>query len=128
MPIHSLLLVGQLCNEVYSVKFKIDAVTIKNPRDVQILKGARDLDMVLWCINLRNTGALVNYVHKDMFSPAKSALLQVAKHGHLITWPCLTEQAINKHLILIPVTAMGNMNQCRQNIRSTSKNSITSDM
>jgi hypothetical protein len=53
MAKHSLLLVGQLCNEVYSVKFKIDAVTICNPRDVQILKGARDLYMGLWCMNLR---------------------------------------------------------------------------
>jgi hypothetical protein len=63
-----------------------------------------------------------------MFSPANSALLQAAKHGHLITWPCLNEQAINTHLKLMPVTATGNMNQCRQHIRPTSKNSITSDM
>jgi hypothetical protein len=93
MAKHSLLSVGQLCNEGYSVTFRIDAVTIYNSQDVQILKGARDLDTVLWCINLRkeyqqhphevannfhelrNTGALVNYLHKAMFSPTKSALL-----------------------------------------------------
>jgi hypothetical protein len=63
-----------------------------------------------------------------MFSPTKSALLQAVKNGHLITWPGLTEQAINKHLKLTPVTAMGYMNQRRQNIRSTSQNSITSDI
>jgi hypothetical protein len=77
---------------------------------------------------LRNTGALVNYLHKAMFSPTKSALLQAVKNGHLITWPGLTEQAINKHLKMTPATAMGHMNQCRQNIRSTSKVSITSDI
>jgi hypothetical protein len=110
------------------------------------LKGAQDLDTGLWRINfprehqqhphqianniyeLRNTGALVNYLHKSMFSPTKSALLQAVKNGHLITWPGLTEQAINKHLKLTPATAMGHMNQRRQNIRCTSKNSINSDM
>jgi hypothetical protein len=63
-----------------------------------------------------------------MFSPTKSALLQVVKNGHLITWPGLTEKAINKHLKLTPAMAMGHINQCHQNIRSTSKTPITSDM
>jgi hypothetical protein len=70
---------------------------------------------------LRNTGALVHYWHKALFSPTKSALLQAVKDGHLIAWPGLTEDAINKHLKLTPATAMGHMNQRRQNIRSTSK-------
>jgi hypothetical protein len=67
---------------------------------------------------LRNTGALVNYLHKAMFSPTKSVLLQDVKNGHLTTWPGLTEQAIQKHLKMNPATAMGHMNQRRQNIRS----------
>jgi hypothetical protein len=62
-----------------------------------------------------------------MFSPTKYALLQAFKIGHLITWPGLTEHAINKHLQLTPTTAMGHMNQCHQNIRSTSKVTPTSD-
>jgi hypothetical protein len=48
-------------------------------------------------------------------------MLQAVKDGHLITWPGLTEDAINKHLKLTPATAMGHMIQRRQNIRSTSK-------
>jgi hypothetical protein len=48
-------------------------------------------------------------------------MLQAVKDGHLITWPGLPEDAINKHLKLTPATAMGHMNQRRQNIRSTSK-------
>jgi hypothetical protein len=48
-------------------------------------------------------------------------MLQAVKYGHLITWPGLTEDAINKHLKLTPATTMGHMNQRRQNIRSTSK-------
>jgi deoxyxylulose-5-phosphate synthase len=97
MANHSLLSVGKLCNEGYSVTFKIDALTIYNPHGVQILRGARDLDTGLWRINLRkehqqhspevannvykfcSTVALVNYLHKAMFSPTKSALLQAFK-------------------------------------------------
>jgi hypothetical protein len=62
---------------------------------------------------LRNTGALVHYLHNALFSPTKSALLQAVKSGHLMTWPGLTEEAIHKHLKLTPATAMGHMNQRR---------------
>jgi hypothetical protein len=70
---------------------------------------------------LRNTGALVHDLHKTLFIPTKAAMLQSVKDGHLITWPGLTEDTINKHLKLAPATAMGHMNQRRQIIRSTSK-------
>jgi hypothetical protein len=62
---------------------------------------------------LRNTGSLVHYLHKALFSPMKSAMLQAIKDGHLITWPGLTEDAINKHLRLTPVTAMGQTSGAR---------------
>jgi hypothetical protein len=130
MANHSLLSVGQLCNS----------------QELQILKGAPDLDTGLWQMNLRkehqqpqmdvannvyeirNTGALVNYLHKAMLSPTKYSLLQAVKNGHLVTWPGLTEKAINKHFNLMPATTIGNMNQRHQNIRSTSKARITSDI
>jgi hypothetical protein len=146
MANHYLLSVGQLCNEGYTVTFRNESVTICNSQELQILKGARDLDTGLWQINLqkehhqpqlavennvyelRNTGALVNYLHKAMFSPTKYALLQAVKNWHLVTWPGLTEKAINTHLKLTPTTTMGTMNQRHQNIRSTSKTTITSDI
>jgi hypothetical protein len=56
---------------------------------------------------LRNTGALVHYLQKALFSPTKSAMIQAVKDGHLITWPGLTENTINKLLKLTPATAMG---------------------
>jgi hypothetical protein len=77
---------------------------------------------------LGNTGALVNYLQKSLFIPTKSSLLQVVKNGHLIAWPGLTEKAINTHLKITPATAIGNMTQIRQNIRSTLKTPITSDI
>jgi hypothetical protein len=146
MANHSLLSVGQLGNEGYTVTFENASVTICDSQEFQILSDARDLDNGLWCINLRkenqqphqavannvyelrNTGALVNYLHKSLFSPTKSALLQAVKNGHLITWSSLTEKAINTYFKLMPATATGHMNQRRQNIRSTSKTPIKSDI
>jgi hypothetical protein len=137
MANHSLLSVG--CDEGYIVTFKQDTVTICDSGNSQILSGPWDLNTGLWHINLRrthnhkpepiannvyelrNTGALVHYLHKSLFIPTKSAMLQAVKAGHLITWAGLTEDVINKHLKLTPATAMGHMNQRRQNIRLTSK-------
>jgi hypothetical protein len=142
MAHHSLLSVGHLCDEGYIVTFQRDTVTIYNSESSKLLSGPRDITTGLWRINLkqpnkpipdpiannvyalRNTGALVHYLHKALFSPTKSAMLQAVKDEHLITWPGLTEDAINKHLRLTPATAMGHMNQRRQNIRSTSKTPI----
>jgi hypothetical protein len=142
MANHSLLSVGKLCNEGYIVTFKNTLVTVCNSQKSQIQSGPRDLDTGLWRINLRqdnqqihqpiannvydlrNTGALVHYLHKALFITTKSALSQAVKDGHLIIWPSLTEDAIHKHLKLTPATAMGHMNQRRQNIRSTSKTPI----
>jgi hypothetical protein len=103
------------------------------------LSGPRDETTGLWHINLkqtnkhkpdtiannvyelRNTGALIHYLHKALFSPTKTAMLQAVKDVQLITWPGLTEDAINKHLKLTPTTAIVHMNQRRQNILPTSK-------
>jgi hypothetical protein len=136
---HSLLSVGQLCDKGYIVTFKQDTVTICNSDNAKLLSGPRDVNTGLWRVNLKqtnkhipdpiannvfelhNTGALVHYLHKSLFSPTKAAMLQAIKDGHLITWPGLMEDAIHKHFKLTPATAMGHMNQRRQNIRSTSK-------
>jgi hypothetical protein len=139
MANHCLLSVGQLCDEGYIVTFKQSAVTIYDSGNSQILSGPRDLNTGLWRINLkqsnnqkpepiannvyelRKPGALVHYLHKSLFSPTTYAMLQAVKDGHMITWPGLTEDAINKHLKLTLAMAMGHMNQRGQKIRSTSK-------
>jgi hypothetical protein len=139
MANHSLLSVGHLFNKGYIVTFKQALVTICDSEKSQILSRPRDLNTGLWRINLKqtnnhipepiaynmyelsNTGALFHYLHKALFSPTKSAMLQAVKDGHLITWPGLTEDAINKHLKLTPATDMDHMIQRRKNIRYTSK-------
>jgi hypothetical protein len=134
MAHRSLLSVGQLCDEGYIVTFKQDTVTICNSENFKLLSGSRDVTTGIWRINLKQnnkhipdpiannvyelriTGALEHYLHKALLSPTKSAILQAVKDGCLITRPGLTEDAINKHLKLTPATAMGHMNQRRQNI------------
>jgi hypothetical protein len=144
MESNSLLSVGHLCDEGYFVFFSIYEVKILDEKQKNITNGIRDCATRLWRINLyhkktncnisqkqyhihsanivyasRNTGALVNYLHKAMFSCKKSALVHAVKKGHLATWPGLTVEAINKHLKLRTSTAMGHMSQKWQNIRST---------
>jgi hypothetical protein len=104
MAHHSLLSVGQLCDEDYIVTFKQDTVSIYTSEHSKLLSGPRDVTTGLWRINLKQThkhipypiannvyelhktGALVHYLHKSLFSPTKSAMLQAVKDGHLITW------------------------------------------
>jgi hypothetical protein len=103
MTAHSLLLVGKLCDEGCIVTFNQAAVTICDSGNSQILSVPRDLNTGLLRINLkqtnnhklepisnnvnelRNTGALVHYLNKALFSPTKSAMLQAVKDGALIT-------------------------------------------
>jgi hypothetical protein len=152
MENNSLLYVEQLCDEGYSVLFSTDGVKILNVKQKIIMKGPRDHDTGLWRINLlqtnptctisqpqyqphsatnmyalRNSGALFNYLHKTMFSCTKSALVHAIKRGNLATWLGLTVEAVNKHLKLTPATAMGHMNQRRQNARSTKPKLIAQD-
>jgi hypothetical protein len=144
--------VGQLCDEGYFVLFNTNGVKILDEKQEIIMKGSRDHATGLWRINvlqtnptcnvsqppyqphtvnnvyaLRNSGAFVNYLHKAMFSCAKSALVHSIKKGHMTTWSGLTVEAVNKHLKLTPATTMGHMNQRRQNTRSTKPKLIAQD-
>jgi hypothetical protein len=103
MAHHSLLSVGQLCDEGYIVTFRQDTVTICNSDNAKLLSSPRDDTTSLWRINLkqtikhipdpianimyelRNTGALIHYLHKALFSPTKAEMSQAVKDGHLIT-------------------------------------------
>jgi hypothetical protein len=129
--------------------FSINEVKILDEKQKIIMKGNRHCATGLWRINvyhknpncnisqkqpqihsannfyaLRNTGALVNYLHNAMFSCTKSALVHAVDKGYLATWPDLTVEAINKHLKLTTASAMGHMNHKQQNILSTKEKLI----
>jgi hypothetical protein len=62
-----------------------------------------------------------------MFSCTKSDIVHAINKGHLTTWQCLMVEAVNTHFKLTHVTAMGHMNQRRQNTRSTKPKLIAQD-
>jgi hypothetical protein len=93
MENNSLLSVGKLCDAGYFLFLSIDEVELLDKKHENIMKGNRDCATGLWLINLyhkktncnisqkqpqihstnifyalRNTGALVNCLHKPMFS------------------------------------------------------------
>jgi hypothetical protein len=112
MAHHSLLSVGQLCNEGYIFTFRQDTVIICNSESPKLLSGPRDETTGIWQINLkqtnkhtpdpiannvyelRNAGTLIHYLHKALFSPTKSAMLQAVKDGHLITCLWITTKQL----------------------------------
>jgi hypothetical protein len=55
MAHHSLLSVGQLCDEGYTVNFRQDTVTICNSESSKLLSGPRDETTGLWRIHLKHT-------------------------------------------------------------------------
>jgi hypothetical protein len=76
MANHSLLSVGQLCDEGY-ITFKQDEVTICDSVNSQILSGPRDLNTCLWRINLRR-----NYNHKP--EPITNNVYELLNTGALV--------------------------------------------
>jgi hypothetical protein len=106
MAHHSLLSVGQLCDKGYIVTFQQDTVTICNSESSKLLSGPRDETTGLWRINLkqtnkhipdpiannvnelRNTGALIHYLHKALFSPTKAEMLQAERRNKCKTTLC----------------------------------------
>jgi hypothetical protein len=55
MAHHSLLSVGQLCDEGYIVTFQRDTVTICDSENSKLLSGPRDDTTGLWRINWKQT-------------------------------------------------------------------------
>jgi hypothetical protein len=65
MENNSLLWMGQLCDEGYSVLFSIDEVTIMNATQKKFMKESRDLTTGLWRINLCQNKPSCNMAPKE---------------------------------------------------------------
>jgi hypothetical protein len=132
---NSLISVGQLCDNGCIVTFTHDQVTVtKNKKSV--MHGSRDPKSRLWRVNLtqkseihetqcnhthgnNNQKDLINYLHAACFSPVKSIWITAIKNGNFLSWPGLTEHAVEKHLSKSTATTKGHLNQQRQNARTT---------
>jgi hypothetical protein len=100
------------------------------------MRGSRDPNSRLWRVNLKqklekhekqynhayeknNQKYLMNYLHAACFSPVKSTWIAVIKNEYFLSWPGLTEHAMEKHLSKSTATTKGHLNQQRKNARTT---------
>jgi hypothetical protein len=60
---------------------------------------------------LCNTGGFIDFLHKEMFIPTKSAFIKAMKKDHITTWPGLKEDSINNYLKMAPATVMDQVNK-----------------
>jgi hypothetical protein len=100
------------------------------------MRGSRDPKSCLWRVNLKQKlkkheiqcnhahannkqKDLINYLHAACFSPVKSTWITAIKNGNFLSWPGLTEHAVEKHLSKATATTKGHLKQQRQNARTT---------
>jgi hypothetical protein len=132
---NSLISVGQLCDNGYSVTFTQEQVTVSKNRKY-VMYGSRDSRSRLWRVDLKqrfetkqvqcnhahansNQKNLINYLHAACFSFVKSTWITAIKNGNFTSWPGLTEQAVEEHLSKSTSTKKCHLNQQRQNSRTT---------
>jgi hypothetical protein len=132
---NSLISVGQLCDNGCSVTFTQDQVTVSN-NEKCVMYGSQDPKSRSWRVNLEqkieknevqcnhahdnnNQKDLINFLHAACLSPVKSTWIKAIKNGNLSSWPGLTEHAVEKKLSKSTSTTKGNLNQQRQNDRTT---------
>jgi hypothetical protein len=132
---HSLLSVGQLCDQGWDVTFVTNSVLVTHNKRT-LLTGHRDTNG-LWAVPLpeptysanavafnvpasANLRELIQYLHACCFSPSEATWIYAIRNGHFATWPALTVEAVNKFLPpTSTATPLGHLNQKRKNLHST---------
>jgi hypothetical protein len=133
----SLLSVGQLCDSDCTAVFtKTDLKIFDNNKQI-IIRGERNFQDGLWDVKLKKTqplqvehtvnailkidkrsqSDLAQYLHACAYSsPTKSTFLTAIRNGHFTSWPGLTYDLINKHLITPIATSKGHLKQEQKNV------------
>jgi hypothetical protein len=62
---------------------------------------------------------VISFLHKALFSPSTSTLLQAITNNQLTTWPGMTADNVTRHLPKSITTTLGHQDQTRKNARST---------
>jgi hypothetical protein len=132
---NSLISMGQLCDNGCTITIAHDQVTVTKNKEC-VMRGSRDPKSRLWRVDLKqklerheiqyihahdknNQKYLINYLHAACFSPVKSTWITAIRNGNFLSWPGLTEHAVEKHLYKSSATTKGHLNQHRQNARTT---------
>ena len=146
---HSLISVGQLCDDSCTATFSKHRCTIYNKNKKPVITGSRnpttglyEQDMTIqktkqhpkYKIPVRNqqtqqqANAMlptknlqehIKYLHQCAFSPTTRTWIQAVKKGHFKTWPGVTVEAITQYLPKSEATTLGHLDQQHKNIQST---------
>jgi hypothetical protein len=128
---HALLSIGVLCNAGCSVTFEKHVVRVSY-NDETVLEGTR-IPPGLWSTTIATPlqanasfsaprkVVAIQHLHASLFSPATQTWTKVIENNHFSTWPMFTAQEVRKYLPKSVATAMGHLDQQRQNIRSTKR-------
>ena len=141
---NTLIGVGSICDENFTVVFRKEDVTVMSPEGKPILQGWREKKLPrLWRFALRpnergeqkytttshkrpeahsvydlpSVEALVRYMHVAAGYPVKSTWLKSIKHGNYNSWPGLTYNNAAKYYPQSVETIKGHMVQSSQGVR-----------
>ena len=112
---HSLLSVGQLCNDDCTTIFSKHKCTIYNKQNKPIIIGIQNHTTGLYeqqmlannITNIHQANATlptsnlwkhIKYLHQCAFSPTTRTWIQAVIKGHFKTWPGVTVNAIQRYL------------------------------
>ena len=133
---HSLLSVGQLCDDNCTAIFSKDKYTIYNKQNEPVITSLHNHSTGLYeqSIPRNNTRTIhqantilpttnlqehIKYLHQCAFSPTPRTWIQAVKKGHFKTWPGVTVDTIQRYLPNSEATTMGHLDQQRKNTQST---------
>ena len=133
---HSLISVGQLCDDDCTAIFSKHQCTIYNKHNQPVVTGFRNHTTRLYeqhipTYNNQNTHQTnatlpttnlqehIKYLHQCAFSPTTRTWIQAVKKGHFKTWPGVTVEVIQHYLPKSEPTTLGHIDQQRKNLQST---------
>ena len=133
---HSLISLGQLCNDDCTAIFSKHQCTIYNKHNRPVVTGIRNPTTGLYeqqipahnkqniqqanaTLPTTNSQEHIKYLHQCAFSPTTRTWIHAVKKGHFKTWPSVTINAIQRYLPKSEATMLGHLNQQRKNIQST---------
>ena len=149
---HSLISVGQLCDDGCTATFSKHGCTVYNKNKKPVLTGSRNPTTGLYeqdiikrknkhqpryeipvpsqptqqqsnaTLPTKNLQEQIKYLHQCAFSPTIRTWIQAVKKGHFKTWPGIMVETIKQYLPKSEATTLGHLDQQRKNIQSTKTN------
>ena len=145
---HSLISVGQLCDDNCTATFSKHRCTIYNQHNELVITGIQNPDTGLYeqemtitthrhrhkeripvrykrqtqkanaTLPTKNLQEQIKYLHQCAFSPTTRTWIKAVQKGHFKTWPGVTVDAIKNYSPKSEATTLGHLDQQQKNIQS----------